>query len=77
MIGRTGDLISKLSMAVLGIFLLTAVFRMIEPRSITDTFKFDIKKAKEVKQRLSDVKGVDEIRHEIENVIKMVSQPEK
>ena len=57
--------------------MLTAVFRMIEPRSITDTFKFDIKKAKEVKQRLSDVKGVDEIRNEIENVIKMVSQPDK
>jgi ATP-dependent metalloprotease len=28
-------------------------------------------------QRLSDVKGIDEIKEEIENLIKMVRDPEK
>jgi ATP-dependent metalloprotease len=39
--------------------------------------KFDIKKAKDMPQRLSDVKGIDEIKEEIENLIKMVRDPEK
>lgn len=39
--------------------------------------KFDIKKAKDMPQRLSDVKGIDEIKEEIDNLIKMVRDPEK
>ena len=39
--------------------------------------KFDIKKAKDMPQRLNDVKGIDEIKEEIENLIKMVRDPEK
>jgi ATP-dependent metalloprotease len=39
--------------------------------------KFDIKKAKDISARLSDVKGIDEIKEEIENLIKMVREPEK
>jgi len=30
-----------------------------------DKFKFEIKKAQEMKERLSDVKGIDEINNEI------------
>jgi ATP-dependent metalloprotease len=42
-----------------------------------ETNKFDIKKAKDMSARLSDVKGIDEIKEEIENLIKMVRDPEK
>ena len=35
-----------------------------------DKFKFEIKKADEMKERLSDVKGIDEIKAEIEDLIK-------
>ena len=40
-------------------------------------YKVDFKKAKDVKQRLDDVKGIDEIREEIENLVKMVKNPER
>jgi hypothetical protein len=39
-----------------------------------DNNKFDIKKAKDMNQRLADVKGIDEIKDEIENLIKMNSE---
>jgi ATP-dependent metalloprotease len=40
-------------------------------------YNFDMKKASDIEQRLSDVKGIDEIKEEVENVIKMVKSPEK
>lgn len=40
-------------------------------------YNFDMKKASDIQQKLSDVKGIDEIKEEIENVIKMVKNPEK
>ena len=39
--------------------------------------KFEIKTPKDIKQRLSDVRGIDEIKEELENVIKMLQYPEK
>ena len=33
---------------------------------------FDFKTANDVEQRLSDVKGIDEIKTEVENIIKVV-----
>jgi len=38
-------------------------------------YKFEIKTAKDVKTRLSDVKGIDEIRDEIDDLIKMIHDP--
>lgn len=38
---------------------------------------FDFKTANDVEQRLSDVKGIDEIKTEVENIIKVVQQPDK
>ena len=38
---------------------------------------FEIKTAKDITQRLEDVKGIDEIKEEILNVIKMVKDPYK
>ena len=37
-----------------------------------DKFKFEIKRAKDVEQRLDDVKGIDEIKGEINDLIKMI-----
>ena len=38
---------------------------------------FEIKKAKDVSERLDDVKGIDEIRDEIKNLIKMIKNPDE
>ena len=35
-----------------------------------DKYKFEIKRANEMKERLSDVKGIDEIKNEIDDLIK-------
>lgn len=38
---------------------------------------FEVKKAKDLSERLDDVKGIDEIRDEIKNLIKMIKNPEE
>lgn len=38
--------------------------------------KFEIKKAEHIEQRLDDVKGIDEIRDEILNIIKIIKSPD-
>ena len=38
---------------------------------------FDVKMAKDVDQRLNDVKGIDEIREEVDNIIRVVKNPDK
>jgi ATP-dependent metalloprotease len=53
------------------------LFRNFDSKSLLDNYKFEIKKAKDINQRLDDVKGVDEIKEEIENLIKMIRDPEK
>ena len=37
-----------------------------------EKYKFDMKTAKDIDQRLDDVKGIDEIKEEITNLIKMI-----
>ena len=37
--------------------------------------KFDIKMANKIEQRLDDVKGIDEIKDEIWNVIRIIKNP--
>ena len=37
--------------------------------------KFELKKAKDIKTRLDDVKGIDEIRDELDNIIRMLKDP--
>ncbi|CDW81299.1 atp-dependent metalloprotease family protein [Stylonychia lemnae] len=53
------------------------VFRNFDSKSLLDNYKFDTKKAKDISQRLDDVKGIDEIKEEVENLIKMIREPEK
>ena len=42
-----------------------------------EKYKFELKKATDISQRLDDVKGIDEIKEEIQNLIKMVKDPYK
>ena len=51
------------------------IFRNFDSKSLLDNYKFEIKKAKDMHQRLDDVKGVDEIKEEIQNLIKMIQNP--
>ena len=53
------------------------IFRHFDSKSLIDNYKFEIKKAKDISQRLDDVKGVDEIKEEIMNLIKILQEPEK
>ena len=41
-----------------------------------ETTKFEIKKAKNIEQRLDDVKGIDEIKDEIVNIIRIIKNPQ-
>ncbi len=58
-------------------FVFTLIFKNFDNKNLLDNNKFDIKKAKDMPQRLSDVKGIDEIKQEIDDLIKMVREPEK
>lgn len=42
-----------------------------------ESMKFEIKMADDIKTRLDDVKGIDEIKEEIQNLIKMIKNPRK
>jgi len=42
-----------------------------------EKYKFEVKTAADVSQRLDDVKGIDEIKDEIINLIKMIKDPFK
>ena len=53
------------------------IIKNINSRSLLDMYNFDLKKANDIPQKLSDVKGIDEIKEEIENVIKMIKNPDK
>jgi ATP-dependent metalloprotease len=59
------------------VFIATMIIKNINSRSLLDMYNFDMKKANDVPQRLSDVKGINEIIEEVENVIKMVKNPDK
>ena len=47
-------------------------FKHAEAFGNNDKMNFEIKRAKDIEQRLADVKGIDEIRDEIQDLIKMI-----
>lgn len=62
----------------IGYWLLTqAVGYLISGMSMSNKSSIDIKTAKNIKEKLNDVRGIDEIRDEINNVIKMLTNPDK
>ena len=71
------DLIFTILTIVIFAVVAMMLLRNFDSKSLLDNYKFEIKKAKDMHQRLSDVKGVDEIKEEIENLIKMIKDPNK
>jgi ATP-dependent Zn protease len=69
------DLFFQILTLVIFAVVVMMVFRNFDSKSLLDNFKFEIKKAKEMHQRLDDVKGIDEIKDEIYNLIKMIKDP--
>jgi len=69
------DLFFQILTLVVFAVVVMMVFRNFDSKSLLDNFKFEIKKAKEMHQRLDDVKGIDEIKEEIYNLIKMIKDP--
>lgn len=59
------------------IYYISIMFWKALTQSQLSNHKIDIKIARDIEQRLSDVKGCDEIKEEIENVIKMLKDPER
>ena len=51
-------------------------FRNFDNKTFMENYKFEVKKAKDIQQRLDDVKGIDEIKDETQNVIKMIKNPQ-
>jgi len=43
---------------------------------MNDSSKFEVKKAGDIKTRLDDVKGIDEIKSEVRNIINMLKNPQ-
>ena len=72
MINKSFEFVTKI--IYLGAFAIVAmlIFKNFDQKSLYESYKFDIKRAKDIDQRLDDVKGIDEIKEEIENVIKMI-----
>ena len=60
------------------IFYLVLIFiTSLDLKMPDEAMKFEIKMAEDIKTRLDDVKGIDEIKDEIQNLIKMIKYPHK
>ena len=57
------------------IFLIEAFEKNSDSLMANGKFKFEVKQAHDITQRLDDVKGVDEIRDEVSDIIKMLRDP--
>lgn len=51
-------------------------FTLLMNTAQSDPSKFDVKMAKDIETRLDDVKGIDEIKDEIKNVIQIIKNPQ-
>jgi ATP-dependent Zn protease len=71
------DLVFSILLLIVFAIVIMMLFRNVDGKSLMDNYKFEIKKAKDISQRLDDVKGIDEIKEEITNLIKMIKNPNK
>lgn len=69
-------LVLKLMFVYLGWYGFTWLIKNAQDK-MGDKYKFEVKNAGDINQRLDDVKGIDEIKEEIQNLIKMVKDPHK
>ena len=65
----------EIGMTCLFFYGLSYIFMNIEGKGMKEASQFDIKKAKDVTEKLDDVKGIDEIKDEIKNLIRMIQNP--
>ena len=49
-----------------------AIYYLVNKAGQGESMNFDFKKATDVEQRLDDVKGIDEIKTEVLNIIKVI-----
>jgi len=70
------DLFARIVFIVVVCFLAILLFKNFDQKGFIENYKFEIKKAKDMHHRLDDVKGIDEIKEEIHNLIKMIREPE-
>lgn len=82
----TGELLSQIlwrffrRLVIIGLTLVCIQYLMRDfgnNEQFGGNMKFEIKTAKDIEQRLSDVKGIDEISEEVKNIIKLVKNPDK
>lgn len=62
----------QVGLMVLFFYFFFQIIGSIQDKQMSGGSNFEIKKAKDVEQRLDDVKGIDEIRDEIKNLIRMI-----
>lgn len=73
-----GWLIKTCFFAVLPAYILITLMRSLKDGSgvLNMSQKFEIKKAHNMEQRLDDVKGINEIKDEVVNIIKIIKNPQ-
>lgn len=62
---------------VIILYLLLIFLTSLDLKTPDESMKFEIKMADDIKTRLDDVKGIDEIKDEVKNLIKMIKKPYK
>jgi ATP-dependent Zn protease len=73
---RIPEMLFKLFLFSGGIYIFNYIMESATKR-LGEDHKFDVKMAKDIHQRLDDVKGIDEIKEEIQYIIKMIKEPQK
>ena len=63
-------------MVVIGIFIYGIQHIMLKDRNKMEKGDFEFKTASEIDTRLDDVKGIDEIKSEIKDLIRMLKNPQ-
>ena len=72
-----GDIMISILVMLAFLFFFSLIVSKVEKKQMGGGGKnFEFKKAKDVTQRLDDVKGIDEIRDEIQDLIKMIKNPD-
>jgi ATP-dependent metalloprotease len=72
---RIFPMFMKLGISLVAIYYLFDLFNM--NAMMDEKFKFEVKTAQDIKTRLDDVMGIDEIKDEVKDLIKMVKNPDK
>ena len=64
--------IKRFGQGVLVVLGFLAIYYLVNKAGQGESMNFDFKKATDVEQRLDDVKGIDEIKTEVLNIIKVI-----